>query len=203
MWPTCREKAAGTDEQGLLAMQKVVGSSPISRLESPANRHCSVVRAVWLGRRRSRVRSPSADLGKAPANSGVPAASSRRFVRADEVSRAGRQLGDRTHGPNDRRSARGRGRAGSTLSADGVAPTLTHLRRSRTPTWFACARRAGRPVWPSARTCPSCQGAVWPVGSLARSPRTCSNTGTIEGSNWVPAHRRSSASASSIVLAGA
>jgi hypothetical protein len=31
MWQICRDKAVGTDDQGLLAMQKVEGSSPFSR----------------------------------------------------------------------------------------------------------------------------------------------------------------------------
>ena len=31
MWSICRDKAVSMDDQGLLAMQKVVGSSPISR----------------------------------------------------------------------------------------------------------------------------------------------------------------------------
>jgi hypothetical protein len=49
----------------LLAMQKVVGSSPISRLESPANRHfCRSGDHLRRVRRRSRLRSPTADLGK-------------------------------------------------------------------------------------------------------------------------------------------
>jgi hypothetical protein len=33
MRPICRDKAARTDDQGLLAMQKVEGSSPFSRFE--------------------------------------------------------------------------------------------------------------------------------------------------------------------------
>jgi hypothetical protein len=43
-----------------------------------------VVATVSVVRRRCRVRSPSADLGKAPANGAVPAASNQRFARADE-----------------------------------------------------------------------------------------------------------------------
>jgi hypothetical protein len=38
MAPICREKAITGPAQGLLAMQKVEGSSPFSRLEVPANR---------------------------------------------------------------------------------------------------------------------------------------------------------------------
>jgi hypothetical protein len=33
MWPICRDKAVSMDDQGLLAMQKVEGSSPFSRFE--------------------------------------------------------------------------------------------------------------------------------------------------------------------------
>jgi hypothetical protein len=33
MWPICRDKAVRADDQSLLAMQKVEGSSPFSRFE--------------------------------------------------------------------------------------------------------------------------------------------------------------------------
>ena len=41
MWPICRGKAIGTNDQGLLAMQKVEGSSPFSR-SSRKPRKCGV-----------------------------------------------------------------------------------------------------------------------------------------------------------------
>ena len=47
------------------------------------------------------------------------------------------------------------------------------------------------------------QEAVVAVGTFARSAMTCSKTLTMVGSNCVPAHRRSSASASWIAFGGA
>jgi hypothetical protein len=61
-------------------------------------------------RRRPRVRSPSTNLGKAPARKAVPAASSGRFARADQVlPEPGDNWGTEPSAPNDRRSDRGPG----------------------------------------------------------------------------------------------
>jgi hypothetical protein len=112
-WSLCRDKAGATEQSGPACHAEGRGFESHQPLESPANRYFSVVRAVWLGRRRSRVRSPYADLRKAPASRGVPAASSRRFVRADEVFLSRETIGGQNPRPQ-RPTQRPRG---STISA--------------------------------------------------------------------------------------
>jgi hypothetical protein len=69
-----------------------------------------VSRVVSVLRRRSRVRSPSANLGKAPARRAVPAASSGRLARADQVFLSWGTIGGQNpRPPHDRRSDRGPG----------------------------------------------------------------------------------------------
>jgi hypothetical protein len=89
-----------------------------------------VLETVSVVRRRSRLRSPSADLGKAPANRQVPAASSPRFARADEGFL---ELGDdwgtepsAPQAPTQRPRARLRTRPHGSPSLPDVAPSDAH-----------------------------------------------------------------------------
>ena len=145
----------GVTDVGLLAMQKVVGSSPISRLESPANRHFS--RTGDRLRSTQKIQASIAvcrSLGKAPARRGVPAASSPRFARADEgFLELGDDWGTEPSAPQpltQRPRARLRTRPHGSPSLPDVAPSDAHppsLVRQLTLLVKACAGLALANPW--------------------------------------------------------